>query len=226
MTDQSFEKETYVVDNAQEQGPTADELVTAIQLPEAGGIAFCELWGTSEDESGVHDVKITVTHRGFTSLEALEGILRTMATAQAKYGLKPYKVLQSAPKPEQVDNGAQTPQQSNEPPKAQAKQAEPTYEPVDDGAGVLIVERMDVQPRPDQKTRLDFYQSGLQYPVISAVMTPEQLVMMLLATDAWSPELFMRPGSYKVHYKIQWRNSTRMNQNGKPYKNIVSVAKA
>lgn len=186
-------------------------------LPEAGGVAWTELYGQKTDEEGVvHDVKINLTARAETATEALKALLEALKVASEEYKLRPYQVLKKAPEappaPAPLDA-----------PAAPVGKPEPTYEDVEQATGVFNVVKMGVTPRADGKTKLDFYEFGHKYPDISAVMSPDQLSQMLAAVGAWTPEHFKAVASYEVNYKISWRNSERLNQNGKPYKNIVVV---
>ncbi len=193
-------------------------------LPEAGGIAWCELYGTKKDAEGiVHEVKINVTARSFTSLEALQDLLVTLKAAADGLNMYPYPKSR-APGQTSAQAPAQAAQKpAGSPPPAAQPAVEPTYEPVD-GGGIFNAVKMVCTPRNDGKTKLDFFEAGHRYPDISCVLTPEQLAEMLKLTGGWLPSHFQQLGTYEpIAYKITWKNSARMNQLGKPYKNIVSV---
>jgi hypothetical protein len=71
-------------------------------LPEAGGVAFLELWGTVTDSATERReaFKINITARGLSPQEALDSIIDCMKYANERYHLKPYNPL--APKPAQA----------------------------------------------------------------------------------------------------------------------------
>ena len=199
-------------------------------LPEAGGVAWVDLFGNKTDENGtVHEVKISLTSRATTPRAALESLLDTMKVAKEIYKLNPYQNLKKAPE-------AAAPQKAPAPagPAAPAPVAgaapapvgkpEPTYENLPgQGTGEFNVVKMAIAPRADGKTKVDFFETGHKYPDISAVMNPDALAQMMQYVGAWTPAHFQTIATYEVHYKISWRDSERMNQNGKPYKNIVSI---
>lgn len=199
-------------------------------LPEAGGIAWVELYGKKTDDSdgNQYEIKINLTSRALSPIEALNRLIEAISYAQ-QYNLKPYST-RYAPKP------AETPQAPASAPTIPAPGAapkapgipEPTYEDVEPKTtGVIEAVKMTITPRADGKTKLDFYEEGHQYPDISAVMAPEQLSAMMQAVGAWTPDHFRQIATYDrnqgIHYKISWRHSTQLNRAGNPYKNIVTI---
>jgi len=65
-------------------------------LPEAGGVAWVELYGTKTDEDGAHVVKINLTSRATTPLDALVSLLGAMSVAHDEYKLKPYQSVKKS----------------------------------------------------------------------------------------------------------------------------------
>ncbi|OGO11457.1 MAG: hypothetical protein A2Y53_00120 [Chloroflexi bacterium RBG_16_47_49] len=203
-------------------------------LPEAGGIAWTELYGTKKDEDGVrHTVKINLTSRAHTPLKALTELLEVMHTADEQYKLRPYQTLQKAPEASNMPKGNVPPTTSAAPvlgvPGAiptGANPVEPVYEDIQPtGGGIVNAVKMGVTLRQDGKVKLDFYEVGHKYPDISCVMTPPQLVALLAPTGAWTEDHFKAAGSYEFICKITWVNSTKLNDHGKPYHNITGIAK-
>lgn len=193
--------------------------MTDNKLGEAGGIAWCELYGHKSDEDGVHEVKINLTSRAETPAQALAELLATLKIAREEYKLNPYPVLHKAPALNPVATTV-TPV-----PVAPAPMVnEPVYEDIEQANGEFHAVKMSVTPRTDGKSKVDFFEAGHKYPDISAVMSPEQLASMMQIVGGWTPEHFKQMGTYEVKYAIQWRNSTTLNKNGKPYKNIVGIA--
>lgn len=190
-------------------------------LPEAGGIAWVDLYGTKTDAAGqIHEVKINLTARGFTAIDALKDLLIAIKQTESELNLVPYRKNGQAPTAQPVQSQPAQPQPQPAPAPARS---EPVYENVETSVGTIAAVTMTVTPRADGKTKLDFFAEGHKYPDISCVLTPEQLVEMLKNAAPWTVEHFKAAANYQVNYKINWRNSTRTNQYGKPYKNIVSV---
>ena len=54
-------------------------------------------------------------------------------------------------------------------------------------------------------------------------LTPAQLVGMFKQTGDWKIEHFERVGEIAVNWSVGWKNSSNLNKNGKPYKNVASV---
>jgi len=220
-------------------------------LPEAGGIAWVELHGKAYDEkSQTHQaVKVNLTARAFNSRDALVELMQTIQFAISEYHLYPYMVLARPPQVAQPEPASQPPAPAGTPaptaipptgtpPLAGApaptgtpapipgQKPEPVYEPLEQNTGEFIAVKMTVTPRDDGKSKLDFFAQGHQYADVSAVMLPEQLAQFLQYTGAWTPDHFKKAGHYEVNYLVRWRNSDRMNRNGKPYKNIYEIRSA
>ena len=86
--------------------------------------------------------------------------------------------------------------------------------------------KLTVTPRADGKADVKFFEQGHQYPDIYATKTPAELVTMLKTTGAWTTQHFSAAGEYAVNYVIDYKNSEKLNKNGKPYKDIVTVSAA
>ena len=201
-------------------------------FPEAGGIAWCELYGHKTDEDGVlHEIKINVTSRSINTSLALRGLLETVAEAKTLYNLRPYMKNKTAPTAQPAAAQPSPVAQPVQPvvgapaPSAQPVQApEPEYVPVEGGAGgELVANKMTVTPRPDGKSKLEFFMAGHRWADVSAVMTPDQLAGMMQLTGAWTPDHFKATATYDVNYRIGWRPSAKLNSNGQPYRNISTV---
>lgn len=85
--------------------------------------------------------------------------------------------------------------------------------------------KLQIEPRPDGKVNLNFFESGHQYPDIKATKTTAEAVSMLQPLGAWTIA-HMVASEYAINAVIDWKPSTTLNKNGKPYKNIVSIAPA
>ena len=186
------------------------------QLPEAGGIAWTELYGTKDG----HDVKINVTSRGFTSIAALEGLLGCIATASQKYKLKPYRgSAKSAPnsQPAAPTTSAAAPHPVNAPSPAATGSHDTTSE------FVLNIVRFETQPAPGGKTKCSFYEADRKYPDLYASNTPEHLAeqMSIPGVVDWTPAHFQIAEIYEMDFQIVYKLSPKLNTKGNPYKDIV-----
>lgn len=199
---------------------------------EAGGVAWVDLYGNKTDKNGItHQVHISVTSRDTTPLGALQELLATISVAETQFFLHPYppaapslKQDYQQPRPVAATAPVQNAPAAAVPP---AGRPEPQYIPAGadpKGAGTFRCTKMQTTPRGDGKTKADFFETGHRYPDISAVMNPEGLVELLKATGAWTVQHFQVAQEYQIAYDIQWQNSDRMNQNGRPYKNIMGIS--
>jgi hypothetical protein len=179
-------------------------------LGEAGGVAWCELYGHKEVDGQQVVVKINLTARELNASLALESLINALGVAKEKYNMVPYNVTKRVPAP--VDPFPVEPLPFKE----------PTYEPVD-GIQYMAISKIKVVPGTDGKTQVDMYAEGHQYPDLKVKLTPAQLAGMFKATGDWKPDHFEKVGEYGVNWSVSWKNSTNLNKNGKPYKNVVAV---
>lgn len=198
-------------------------------MPEAGGIAFCKLFGV---KSG-HDVEINITSRGPTPIHALDELLKAIAHGEKAYNLRPYMVGSEAPKAAApaVAPTAAAP--------APAGTIEPTYVPVStpstpvgqpagsipqDQGGIVNVVRLVVTPQATGKSKIEFWGAGRQYADLTAYWTPEQASAMMAGIGAWTPAHFQTAKNYSpVNFKVNWVFGNMNPKTQKPYKNIVSI---
>lgn len=87
----------------------------------------------------------------------------------------------------------------------------------------MHIERMETTPRADGKIDAKFFQADHKYPDLTAAKTPDSLVAMLAQTGQWTPAHFAAAAQFPVKFVVEWVNSDKLNKNGKPYKNIVSI---
>ncbi len=87
----------------------------------------------------------------------------------------------------------------------------------------LEVVKMETTPKPDNKVELKLYAANHQYPDLYHNGTVDQVLAALSATGLeWKREQLTVAASYDVKFLADWRNSEKLNKNGKPYKNIVN----
>ena len=86
----------------------------------------------------------------------------------------------------------------------------------------LEVVRVEVTPKPDGKAELKLYSEGHKYPDLYHNGTIKQLLAALSVSGyGWTEEMLKTSQSFDLRFFADWRNSEKLNQNGKPYKNIV-----
>lgn len=105
----------------------------------------------------------------------------------------------------------------------QPKQAsnEPTYHPVEEGLQTLLVAKVEVTPKPDNKVELKLYGENDKFPRLYHNGTVEQVLTALSVTGLdWKKEYLTVADVRHAKFYADWRNSEKLNSNGKPYKNI------
>ncbi len=85
--------------------------------------------------------------------------------------------------------------------------------------------KLQIEPRADGKVNLNFFEAGHQYADIKATKTPIEAIALLQPLGAFTPE-HMIASEYAINATIDWKPSANLNKNGKPYKNIVTIAQA
>lgn len=217
----------------QETEPVEDEPAPVVVAPqpvlnqERGGVAWCELWGKAKDEAGqVHPVKINITNRGENAEQALRGLLQALSIAKAEFHLNPYPPqFGNAPAPVQTQApAAVTPPPpsggTNPPPPAPGNPVEmQTGQPT--AGGTMDIQKVEVQPRPDGKVTVSLFQAGHKFADLKMVGTAEQMAARF--GGGWQKEHFAQVASYNVSLKVAWQNSTNLNSQGNPYKNVTGI---
>ena len=93
---------------------------------------------------------------------------------------------------------------------------------IDTGINTLQVSKMIVTPKPDNKVELQLFQAGHQYADLYHNGTVAQVLTALSGTGLeWKEEHLRTANEFNVSFFADWRNSEKLNKNGKPYKNIV-----
>lgn len=85
--------------------------------------------------------------------------------------------------------------------------------------------KLQIEPRADGKVNLNFFEAGHQYADIKATKTTAEAIAMLQPIGAFTEE-HMVASEYAINAVIDWKPSANLNKNGKPYKNIVTIAQA
>lgn len=183
-------------------------------MGEAGGIAFCELWGISTDEDGIkHPVRINVTARDLTSISALRQLMETIKIAREEYKLKPYQ-----------PNSGYVSKPVQEEPKPATNRPAPKVE-----GQMFHCNKIMAGPFKD-KIKLDWYTDSVagktKYPFMTSYIPVEQAMAWLQPFGEWEADDFYANKEYPVSLNITWAESDKKNDKGNPYKNIVKIEAA
>jgi len=203
---------------------SVESIETPSYLPEAGGVAFTELWGTVTDPATERReaFKINVTARAETVQGAIDQIIAGIRYGNEVYHLKPFNPLapQTPNRPAPVTNQPNPNVKTN---SAAAAPAPAPSQPVQENAdnGVIQVVKIVVTPRTDGKSKVEYFGAGRKYADLSSVMTPDSLANLF--GSGWTPDHFMVATEYQVSFSAYWRNSEKMNSAGKPYRNVVRL---
>jgi hypothetical protein len=193
-------------------------------LPEAGGIAWTEIWGQKTVDDVTHDVKINLTSRAATPAEALDQLFEALLMAKEKYHMNPFQTMKAAPgMASSAPAVAPVSAPAVAPASAPVATTTAPAASVSETNGVFNVVKMTVTPRADGKVKLDFYEANHKYPDIYSVKTPEAQVALLANTGEWTPAHFAQVATYDVSYKVQWRNSENKTSKGNFYKDIIGI---
>ena len=224
--------------------PPADNMVTdpetvqitATTIPtftEAPGIAWTEVYG----KTGGHVMRINLTSRANTPQEALDQLMKTIAYGMEAYKLKPYNPNERTAPAQNLGTPGTKPAPVTPAPVAQpatpgtATPPPPVTTPASAPAttsngGIMDIVKIDCTPVANGKSKLLFYAAGHQYADLTALMTPDQLAVLMQPTGAWTHGHFAVAAVYNVNCKVEWKASDKMNSKGNPYKNIVRVMAA
>lgn len=196
----------------------------AVDLPEAGGVAYLDLHGTFADNAGnLQPIKLSLTSRGKSPVLALIQLMEAAEFARDEYNLYPFPVrVTSLPREKSVDEAFPI-NPTGVPQRTQATMSESFGQDI---IGTLHVKTMVVTPRDDGKAKVEFFEDGHKWADIAMTMAPDQLAGKLSQTADWTPSHFIVPGRFQVDYLIDWKNSTNLNSNGNPYKNVVNIKKS
>jgi hypothetical protein len=192
-----------------------DALEVQKALGEAGGTVWGKIYGHKLVDGQTYTIEINITSRELNAELALESYIRTVKIAGEKYNMFPYNLAVrtvEAPKTAPVP----APVKEEDPFK------DPVYESVD-GVQYLNVIKLKILPGTDGNTLVEMYCAGREYADLKVKMTPEKLVGMFKNTGKWTSAHFERPSEMVVNYSVGWKNSTNLNKNGKPYKNVTTI---
>lgn len=194
-------------------------------LGEAGGVAWCELYGTKVIDGQSYTVKINLTNRDITSVTALDGLIEAIKHAEEAYHMRPYILKTPSPAKSDfapvtsVDPFADEPKPAAKPAVRPAKkvEAEETFHCHKFLAGPY-----------KNLVKLDWYTDNIpgktKFPYLTSYIPVEQAMAWLQPFGDWVQEDFLANKEFSVDLNIAWAYSDKLNSQGKPYKNIVGIS--
>lgn len=180
---------------------------------------------------------INITERRSTGIAAIDALMATIQYANLKYGLVPVDrssripettagrskngpaMAQSKPSAREpkYPDGPQKPTNHN-----QAPAAVPGSEYDPEVVHTFPCTKLEVVPKPGGKANLNFYGDGRKYADLWCTWDIPAILKSLPATGyEWTEEHFRVAEAYGVPFRVQWRYSEKVNDKGKPYKNII-----
>ena len=155
-----------------------------------------------------HGVRITVKARGQNVAAAVDDLYNGI-----KHGVETY---------EWTTEQANAPKTANVSQSQDAPKPTQSTEAADTGLNTLEVVRVEITPKPDDKAELKLYGEGHKYPDLYHNGTIKQLLAALSVSGyAWTESMLRAAQAFDLRFYADWRNSDKLNKNGKPYKNIV-----
>lgn len=189
-------------------------------LGEAGGVAWCELYGHKEVDGVPVTVKINLTAREMSASLALESLIGAIKEAGEKYNMHPYNM------PKKVD------------PFPVIERAEPVYAPVVNDVTGRTTNTNDTNqfhcpkfvssrfPKKDGWVKIDWYSSEpgkTKFPFMSSYLPIEKALSYLRAFGFDEAKLFSGQ-EFTCDIQVWWKQGTEKNSAGNYYKDLVGVS--
>jgi hypothetical protein len=164
-----------------------------------------------------HGVRITVKSSGDTTQAAADDLYSGIAHGMEKYG---WTIEQAGtPKP------AATVSATTPAPAQSVVGNLPAV--IDTNINTLEVVKVVVTPKPDSKVELQLFGAGHKFPDLYHNGTVAQVLAALSGTGLeWTEDHLKVASDFSSHFLADWRNSEKLNKNGKPYKNIINYRSA
>jgi hypothetical protein len=194
---------------------------------EAPARVFTKFYGQYDGQS----IEINVTVCANTVTEAIDRLLGDSKTIREKYHLSLAQKVQASTKP--VTNritaapavsSQEQPAPGPGPVPAQPASSQQQPEPVQQREFIIHATKMEVEPSADGKVTLKWYSGGHRYPDIYTKRVAEKALALLLSTgQSWTAENLQRVTSYNVTHDVYYKESSKPNSRGNPYKDIVAI---
>lgn len=169
--------------------------------------------------------RIQLTARASTPRQALDELVAAMDYAQKAHGILAEALAR--PQTSDVFSGAFAAPKTAPKPTAPQTNAVPP-KPAD--------EYKSMNPYPAKTMEIELSSSGIKllfkaenrrYADVTVFRKdPKNLVSLFQIGKQITPEQLSKPGAYSVNYLVHWENSTNVDQNGKPYKNVTKITPA
>ncbi len=93
---------------------------------------------------------------------------------------------------------------------------------------VLVINsvRMDVVPKADGKAELQFFEAGHKYADLYITRKLPELLTLIAKTGDWTLAHLQAASSYQTAMLVEYTLSDKLNQKGKPYKDVQAVKPA
>jgi len=92
---------------------------------------------------------------------------------------------------------------------------------IDTSLNSLEVVKVIVTPKPGEKVELQLFGHGHKFPDLYHNGEIKQVLAALTGTGLqWTADMLRTANEFNVTFFADWRNSEKLNGNGKPYKNI------
>ena len=188
-------------------------------LGEAGGVAWCELYGHKEVDGVPVTVKINLTCRELNGALALESLINALAVAKDKYNMVPYNVL-----PKKAPVVAEDPFPVKE---------EPRYEPVrtklPEGESFHCVKFTSVAGS-EGRVQISFYTDmagKTKFPYLKTTLATERAMAYFRGANLNITEAHLVSGQeIPCNLNVYFVYSDKLNSAGNPYKNVSAIEAA
>ena len=129
-------------------------------------------------------------------------------------GQQPQVAAQAAPAP--------APTNGNAPAPAPVAPVAPTQVA---GPLTFVAVKMTVEPKPDGKARVSFFEAGHKFPDLYSTRKAEEWAITLSACGAWTAAHFAVANEFTLTppHRVTYHLSEKTNKAGKPYKDLDRI---
>ena len=208
-------------------------------LPEAGGIAWADLYGK-------HGGVIHLTARRSDVIPAIHRLLagvRYLREKQPDVDWTPHRPESNLPvtylpsvqatQPAQATASEaaspahplpEEPQYTPDQLATSSQEAQATQAPAATGVMVMDIETINIIPQPEGRCNVDLFAAGHQYADLRIVRWTNESVAKVINIDV--PEInLIQPQAFKGKFRAEYVFSQKLSSSGKPYKNVTRVTK-
>lgn len=194
-------------------------------LGEAGGVAWCELYGHKEVDGQNVIVKINLTAREMNATLALESLINALGVAKDKYNMVPYnmpiKKIQPASDPFVIEGDFEPLDPQTAKPARPAKLA--------DGESFHCVKFSSTVSK-EGFVAINFYTDipgKTKFPYLKATLAQERAMAYFRGAGLNITEAHLTSGQeLACSLNVYFVYSDKLNSAGNPYKNITAIEAA